>query len=181
MLFLGHITNTLRRRTTLQLNIEGLTLSKMNVLHYHATSEHLGLQEAHRTNTKKLVHSNVQLVGSSLSGKYGFGMFVHKRQRNTFLDQSPPTSEIKRLCLNINDYKIVDVYKLPLMRLRFLDLSVFPHSCLYAGAFNCRHVDWGYNNNNKGPDGKCLARWESMNDLAFLNNAKDAASFYSGR
>ena len=51
--------------------------------------------------------------------------------------------------------------------------------CLYAGDFNCRHADWGYDNNS--PDGECLAGWASVNCLALLYNAKDAASFYSGR
>ena len=53
---------------------------------------------------------------------------------------------------------------------------MFPHPCLYAGDFNCRHADWGYDDNS--PDGECLAGWASINCLA---NAKDAASFYSGR
>ena len=48
---------------------------------------------------------------------------------------------------------------------------MFPHPCLYAGNFNCRHADWGYDDNS--PDDKWLA--------GLLYNAKDAASFYSGR
>ena len=63
--------------------------------------------------------------------------------------------------------------------MRTLDLPVFPHPCLYAGDFNCRHADWGYDDNS--PDGECLAGWASINCLALLYNAKDAASFYSGR
>ena len=64
------------------------------------------------------------------------------------------------------------------MRLRILDLPVFPHPCLYASDFNCRHADWSYNDNS--PDGECLAGWTSINCLALLYNAKDASSFYSG-
>ena len=51
--------------------------------------------------------------------------------------------------------------------------------CLYAGDFNCCHADWGYDDNS--PDGECLAGWVSINCLALLCNAKDAASFYFGR
>ena len=94
------------------------------------------------------------------------------------LDQSPPTSEIEWLCVDIDGYKIVNVYKPPPTRLRTLDLPVFPHPCLYAGDFNCRHADWGYDDNSL--DGECLAGWESINCLALLYNVKDAASFYSG-
>ena len=71
----------------------------------------------------------------------------------------------------------MNVYKPPSTRLRSLNLPVFPHPCLYAGDFNCRHVDWGYNNSS--PDGECLAGWASINCLALLYNARDAASFYS--
>ena len=56
---------------------------------------------------------------------------------------------------------------------------MFPHRCLYVGDFNCLHADWGYNDNS--PDGECLAGWASVNCLSLLYNAKDAASFYSGR
>ena len=94
------------------------------------------------------------------------------------LDQSPLTLEIKWLCVDVDGYKIVNVYKPSPMQLRTLDLSVFPHPCLYAGNFNCRHADWGYDDNSL--DGECLAGWASINCLALLYNAKDAASFYSG-
>ena len=56
---------------------------------------------------------------------------------------------------------------------------MFPHPCLYAGNFNCHHADRGYDDNS--PDGECLTGWASINCLALLYNAKDAASFYSGR
>ena len=69
--------------------------------------------------------------------------------------------------------------KPPPTQLRTLDLPVFPHPCLCAGDFNCRHADWGYDDNS--PDGECLAGWASIHCLALLYNAKDAASFYSGR
>ena len=47
---------------------------------------------------------------------------------------------------------------------------MFPHPCLYAGEFNCRHADWGYDDNSL--DGECLAGWASINCLALLYNAK---------
>ena len=86
----------------------------------------------------------------------------------------PPTSEIEWLCVDVDGYKIVNVYKPPPTRLRTLDLPVFPHPCLYAGDFNCRHADWGYDDNS--PDGDRVLGWMG---IALLYNAKDAASFYS--
>ena len=136
------------------------------------------LQETHCTDAEKLVLLNYQLVGSSLSRNHGLATFVHKRLRYMLLDQSPPTSEIEWLCVDVNGYKIVNVYKPPPTRLQTLDLPVFPHPCLYADNFNCRHADWGCDDNS--PDGECLTGWASINCLALLYNAKDAASFYSG-
>ena len=126
--FSGYITNRFQRPTILQLNIEGLTASKMNVLHHFAMqSEALDilLQETHCTDAEKLILPNYQLAGSSLSRKHGLATFVHQRLRNTLLDQSPPTSEIEWLCVDIDGYKIVNVYKPPPTRLRTLDLPVF--------------------------------------------------------
>ena len=87
--------------------------------------------------------------------------------------------DIEWLCVDVYGYKIVNDYKPPPTRLRFLDLPVFSHPCLYAGNFNCRHSDWGYDVNS--PDGECSAGGASINSLALLYNAKDAANFYSGR
>ena len=136
--FSGHIANKFRRPTILQLNIEDLTASKMNVLHHLAMQSEalvILLQETYCTDAEKLVLPNYQLAGSSLSRKHGLATFVHERLRYTLLDQSPPISEIEWLCVDVDDYKIVNVYKPPPMRLRTLDLPVFPHPCLCAGDF----------------------------------------------
>ena len=130
--FSGHIANKFRRPTILQLNIEGLTASKMNVLHHLAMQSEalvILLQETHCTDAEKLVLPNYQLAGSSLSRKHGLATFVHERLRYTLLDQSPPTSEIEWLCVDVDGYKIVNVYKPPPTRLRTLDLPVYPHPC----------------------------------------------------
>ena len=154
----------------------------MNVLYYlalHSEALVILLQETHCTDAEKLVLSNNQLAWSLLSRKHGLATFVHEQLRYTLLYQSPLTSEIEWLCVDVDCYKIVNVYKPLRTRLRSLDLPVFPHPCLYAGDFNCRHADWGYDDNSQ--DGECLAGWASINCLALLYNTKDAASFYSGR
>ena len=77
------------------------------------------------------------------------------------------------------DYKIVNGYKPPPICLQVSDLPVFPHPCLYAGDFNCEHVDWGYDANSA--DGECLVGWANTNNFVPLHNPKDAVSFHSGR
>ena len=173
--FSGHIANKFQRPTVLQLNIEGLTGSKMNVLHHLALQSEalvILLQETHCTDAEKFLLLKYQLPRSSLSRKHGLATFVHDQLRYTIL------TNLHRHRRS-SGYKIVNVYKPPLTRLRSLDLPVFPHLCLYAGDFNCRHADWGCNDNS--PDRECLIGWASINCLALLYNAKDAASFNSGR
>ena len=131
--------------------------AKINILHHLALqSEALAilLQETHCTDAEKLVLPNYQL-------KHGLATFVNERLRYTLLDQSPLTTEIEWLCVDVDGYKIFNVYKPPPTRLRSLDLPVFLHPCLYAGNFNCRDADWGYDDNS--PEGECLVGWASIN------------------
>ena len=151
----------------------------MNVLHHLAMQSEalvILLQETHCTDAEKLVLPNYQLAGSSLSRKHGLATFVHERLRYTLLDQSPPTSEIEWLCVDVDGYKNSQHLR---VTANTIANPVFPHPCLYAGDLNCRQADWGYDNNS--PDSECLAGWASINYLALLYNAKDAANFYSGR
>ena len=93
----------------LQLNIEGLTASKMNVLYYLALQLEafvILLQETHCTDAEKLVLKNYQLAGSSLSRKHGLATFVHERLRYMLFDQSPLTSEFKWLCVRVDGYTV---------------------------------------------------------------------------
>ena len=75
--FSGHIANKFRRPTILQLNIEGLTVSKMNVFHHLAMQSEalvILLQETYCTDAEKLVLPHYQLAGSSLSKKHGLAI-----------------------------------------------------------------------------------------------------------
>ena len=110
---------------------------------------------------------------------HGLASFVHKRLKWTLVDQSPPTSETEWLCIDVDGYMIVSVYKPPLIHLQVSDHPVFPHPRLYVGDFNCQHVDWGYDTNSA--DGKCLVGWANTNNLALLQIPMDVASFHSGR
>ena len=142
--FSGHVASKFRKPTILQLNIEDLPSSKMNALHYLALKFEalvILLQETHCTNAGKQVLPSLQIVKSSLSRKHGLATFVHERLRYTLLSQSSPTSEIEWLCMDVDGYKMVNVYKPQSTRLQFFDLSVFPDPCIHAGDFNCSHVD----------------------------------------
>ena len=81
--------------------------------------------------------------------------------------------------MDIDGYRNVDVYKPPPTRLQASDLPAFPHPLLYAGDFNCSHVNWGYRTSSA--DEGCLVASASLNDLVPLHDPKDVATFHSGR
>ena len=113
--FSGHIVNTFRRLTVLQLNIEGLTASKMNVLHHLAVQHEVFvilIQETLSISSEKLILTSFALAGFSLSRKRGLATFVHERLKCTFLKQSPLKSETECLCVDVDGYKIVNVSNL---------------------------------------------------------------------
>ena len=178
----GHTVNKFRRPTVLQLNIEGLTASKMNALHYFAVQYEaliILLQETHCTCADKLTIPGFALAGSSFSKKHGFATFVHDRLKWTLADQPPAALETEWLCEDVDGYRIVNVYKPPPTRLQASDLPVFPHIVFHAGDFNCSYVNWGYKTSSV--DGEWLVAWASLNDLVPFHDPKDITTFHSGR
>ena len=166
----------------MKLNIEGLAASKMNVLH-HLTVQYealvLLLQKSHCTCADKLTIPGFTLAVSFLSRKHCLATFVHDRLKWTLVDQFPATSETKWLCVDLDGYRMVNVYKSPLKRLQTSDLPMFSHPVLYAGDFNCPRVNWGYRTSSA--NGECLVVWASLNGLVPLHNPKNVAIFHSGR
>ena len=151
----------------MQLNSEGLTASKMNLRHHLAVQYEalvIFLQETHCTCADKLTILGFALAGSSLSRKHGLATYVYDRLKWTFVDQSPSTSDTEWLCVDVDGYRIVNVYKPPPTRLQASDLLVSPHPVLYAGDFNCPHVNWGHRTSSA--NGECLVVWASLNGLA---------------
>ena len=128
MLLSGHTVNKFQNPAVLQLNIEGLTASKMNVLH-HFTVQYealvILLSEIHCTCADKPTIPSFASAGSSLSKKYGLTTLVNDRLKWTLVDQSPATSETEWLCVDVDGYGIVIVYKFSPTRLRASDLPVF--------------------------------------------------------
>ena len=81
--------------------------------------------------------------------------------------------------MDVDGYRIVNVYKPPPRRLQVSDLPVFPHPVLYVGDFNCPRVNWGCRTSSA--DGECLVAWSNLNGLVLLHDPKDVATFHSGR
>ena len=78
----------------LQLNVKGITSSKLNTIEQLVSKHAVGLillQETHCTNPAKLVLSNYDFAGLISSKKHGLATFVHKYLRWTHEGESPTT------------------------------------------------------------------------------------------
>ena len=113
---LGHIVSKFQRPAVLYLNIEGLTASKMNVLHHLAAQYEalvISLEEIYCTCADKLTIPSFALIRSFLSRKHGLVTFLHDRLKWTLVDQPPATLDTEWLCMNVDGYRNVNVYKPP--------------------------------------------------------------------
>ena len=115
--FSGRDTNTslYRRPTILQLNIEGLTASKIGVIEQLA-SKHQALvllQETHCHNAENWLLPGFALPGATLSRKHGIATFVQEKLSWSLSGQSSNDSNIEWLCVDICGFNIINVYKPP--------------------------------------------------------------------
>ena len=102
----------------------------MRVLHHLAIQCEalvILLQETQCTSVERLVLSSYHLAGFSLSRKHGLATFVHERLKWILINQSPPRSEIEWVWVDVDNYKIINVYKPPPTRMQASDLPAFPH------------------------------------------------------
>ena len=83
-----HTVNKFRRPAVLQLNIEGFTASKINILHHLSVqygSFVIFFQETHCTCADKLTIPGFALAGSFLSRKHGLATFAYGRVNGPLL------------------------------------------------------------------------------------------------
>lgn len=166
----------------LQLNVEGLTNSKLNIIEqlaYKNKATVILLQETHCPTTEKLVLPDYTLAAYITSKQHGLATFIKQDTEWSLEAQSPPDSEIEWLAVKVQDTTIINVYRPPTVRLTDTSLPSFDAPCLYAGDFSCQHSDWGYSRCTN--DGECLNNWASANDLTLLYDPKEPDSFRSPR
>ena len=175
--------NSYRRPTILQLNIEGLSASKIGVIEQlvskHQTLAVVLLQETRCHNAEKLVLPGFALTGATISKKHGIATFVPEKLFWSLSGQCPNDSDIEWLCVDICGFKIINVCKLPPSQMTPTSVPMFSHPCLHAGDFNYQHTNWDYNSVNE--DGRCLATWAAGGNLSLQYDPKGPASFLSGR
>ncbi|KAI4827516.1 hypothetical protein KUCAC02_030905, partial [Chaenocephalus aceratus] len=171
-----------RGLSVLQLNVEGLTTAKLEVLRHLADSNGaavLLLQETHCTSDNILKIPGFHLAGSIYSKQHGVATFVRTEISWSASSQSPPGSNIEWLVTKIQETSVINVYKPPPSELSTTSLPSITASAIYAGYFNCQHTDWGYNYTT--PNGVALSEWASNTDALLLYDPKEPPTFFSAR
>ena len=163
----------------LQLNVEGLTRSKCEVIERLATkhsAQVLLLQETHTKEDKEIKIYGYHLAASIHSQHHGIATLVKNGHTYSILDSSH-SSDQQWIAVSIGDTTVVNVYKPP--KTSFSNLPIYDHPVIYSGDFNCQNEQWGYKNTT--PDGEALANWASTTNLTLLYDSKQPCSFTSGR
>ena len=166
--------------SVLQLNAEGLTYAKLEVIRQLADSSQVAvvlLQETHRTTDDNLKLPGFLLAGSISSKHHGMATFVRTGITWSAVKRSPPDSNIEWLVTEVQETTIVNVYKPPPSELNPTSLPSVPAPAIYAGDFNCQHTDWGYKQTTK--DGETLSDWESSAE-AVLQRSHRVSSLHDG-
>ena len=168
--------------SVLQLNAEGLTNAKLEVIRQLADSNHVAvllLQEIHRTTDDNLKLPGFLIAGSISSKHHGMATFVRTGITWSAVKRSPPDSNIEWLVTEVQETTIVNAYKPPPSELNHTSLPSVPAPAIYAGDFNCQHTYWGYKQTTK--DGDTLSDWAYSAEAVIRYDPKEPPSFFSAR
>ena len=166
----------------LQLNVEGLSAAKRDVIHKLATDTSasvLLLQETHSTSDDQLPIPGFAVISHIHHKQYGVATYVREQLVASELCSSAETSPVQWNAIQIDDLTVVNVYKPPKVLWPSPPLPPFRGQTLYAGDFNSPHISWSYKRNS--PDGIALHEWYEQLDLRCLYDPKQASSFCSAR
>ena len=136
--------------TLLQLNVEGLTKAKINVIEHLAQKYNptaILLQETHVSGTSRLKICGYQLAAHTKSNIYGTASFVKNGFKWKIAATCPDDSILNWTAVEVEGTTVINVYKPPVSALNKSDIPIFPLPCIYAGDFNCHSTAWGVQRN----------------------------------
>ena len=164
--------------TILQLNVEGLTKAKCDVIQQlclkHSVTVIL-LQETHTKADDEIQLPGYSLVGALHRSHHGIATLVKNDKCCALVQTSNNQDDLQWIATRLDEVTIVNVYKPP--RSPFTDLPIFNHPVIYSGDFNCQHEMWGYSQSTQ--DGSKLADWASNANLTLLYDNKQPKTFHS--
>ena len=166
----------------LQINVEGWTSAKQEILH-QITEKHFAnivfVQETYQTSQDQLKLYGFQLTDCILNAHHGTATFAKDNLNFSHVGESDDHNPTEWISIKRENITIVNVYHPPPTTLDITSLPIPTENFIAAGDLNCRHENWGYSDSSL--NGKNLANWAATNNLLILYDPKQPASFISGR
>lgn len=168
-----------------QLNVEGISKAKCDYLHKLLQKENIDvlvLQETHVPNAEKDIYRipGFTNISSCYHPRYGLAIYTRSGlQDTTLLPTITLDNHTDMTAIQVNDLKILNIYKPPNTEWDFSNVPNYSHPAIYLGDFNSHHTSWGYHTDDIA--GEQLTTWASSNELYLLHNPKDKATFWSAR
>ena len=177
--FTGRPTSVVIRRglVLLQLNAEGISKAKIQVIEHLATV--ILLQETHVTNPDVLNIPDNSPAACTSSIVHGVATFVQCPTKWRDIASSTLAEEVEWVTTEVEGVNITNVYKPTGTRLCLDSTPRYQRPCINAGDFNCHSTTWGYSSTNT--DGTTLEQWASNTDVTLLYDPKQPRSFRSAR
>ena len=149
----GRATSVAIRRglVPLQLNTEGISKAKIQVIEHLATKNLatvILLQETHVTNPDVLNIPGYSLAAYTSSRVHGVATFVQCSTKWLDIASSTSAEEVEWVITEVEGVDITNVYKPPGIRLCLDSLPRYQQPCIYARDFNCHIGTWGYSSTN---------------------------------
>ena len=182
--FSGRATSVViwRGLVPLQLNAEGISKAKIQVIEHLATKNLatvILLQETRVTNPDVLNIPGYSLAAHTSSRIHGVATFVECSTNWRDIASSTPEEEVEWVTTEVEGVTITNVYKPRGTRLCLDSIPRYQYPCIYAGDFNCHSTTWGYSSTNT--DGTTLEHWASNADVTLLYDPKQPRSIRSAR
>ncbi|UYV65983.1 hypothetical protein LAZ67_3006060, partial [Cordylochernes scorpioides] len=164
-----------------QINVEGLTTAKAEILERMGRDENIdifALQETHisEDHISRLKIPNYDLIAYENHPRYGLAILTKKDISN---NSFPSIKSSHSISITHDSLTIHNIYKPPSQDWNQQVLPNTSHPSLYCGDFNSRHNSWGYTTTNT--NGELLEEWANNNLLHLIYNPKQNGSFSSGR
>lgn len=174
-----------QRKLLLQLNVEGISRAKSEVLTRLLEEEDVDivvLQETHSDSLEDLKKRGIiygyTIIAAESSRIHGIATYV----KNSIVNDAQIVSSTQDDCIYtltvcVHGVHITNVYKPPTIQWTQSVLQTFPHPAVYLGDLNSHHQEWSYEENDS--NGDLVVDWASKNSLHLVFDAKDKKTFYS--
>ena len=172
-----------KQTNILQLNIEGISRSKAEVLGrlLHDNDVDVAVVQETHCATPEDLQKRAKVPGYTLaaaeySGVHGIATYVRSSMVSmTNVTQNSQHDGVYTCTVRINSLHVTNVYKPPAAELHQSSLTVLPHPAIYIGDFNAHHQDWGYEESDT--NGEELVEWADRNSIHLVFDAKDRKIF----